>query len=168
MRGLHIREPFSLVASFLCYLVFSTGHSGIASAEANFHPHSPEHARLCFERVCFDAEVARSSQERQDGLMFRTALDEGKGMLFVFEKAGNYRIWMKNMKFPLDILWLRKDLSLMDYRQNLPPCQDSFCPTYQPEGEALYVLEVSAGTVKRLGLQKGDKLEFVQDTPPQL
>lgn len=124
---------------------------------------TPEHSRICFQKHCFVTQIARSSKERQDGLMNRDSLAADQAMIFVFENPGIYRIWMKNMQFRLDVLWLHSDGTILDCLENLPPCLNSFCPTYQPKREAAYVLELPAGTVKRLDMKPGDRFNLPQE-----
>ncbi|MCZ7383653.1 MAG: DUF192 domain-containing protein [Candidatus Methanoperedens sp.] len=61
---------------------------------------------VCFEGSCINAELATTPEERKIGLMNRTSLPENMGMLFIFDKEGIYKFWMKNTLIPLDIIWL--------------------------------------------------------------
>lgn len=106
------------------------------------------------------AEVADTPAKRASGLMFRDRLAPDKGMLFVFEEAGEWRFWMKNTKIALDILWLGPDKQIVYIEENVPGCRQDPCPEYKSNKEALYVLELPAGTVKREKLAKGMKLQF--------
>jgi len=65
-------------------------------------------------------------------------------MLFVFENPGIHGIWMKDMKFPIDIIWLDKDMSVISKELNVSP--DTYPQVFYPSREAYYVLEVKAGT----------------------
>ncbi len=106
------------------------------------------------------AEVADTPAKRASGLMFRDRLAPDKGMLFVFEETGEWRFWMKNTKIALDILWLGPDKQIVYIEENVPECRQDPCPEYKSNKEALYVLELPAGTVKREKLAKGMKLQF--------
>jgi len=59
---------------------------------------------VCFINQCFEVEIARTSQEQENGLMFREKLPQNKGMLFVFDELNIHAFWMKNTKIPLDII----------------------------------------------------------------
>ena len=106
------------------------------------------------------AEVADTPAKRASGLMFRDRLAPDRGMLFVFEEAGSWTFWMKNTKIALDILWLGPDKRIVYIEENVPGCRQDPCPEYKPNREALYVLELPAGTVKREKLAKGMNLRF--------
>src|SRR5207244_6423593 len=101
------------------------------------------------------AEVADTPAKRASGLMFRDRLAPDRGMLFVFEEAGAWSFWMKNTKIALDILWLGPDKRVVYIEENVPGCRQDPCPEYKPNREALYVLELPAGTVKREKIAKG-------------
>lgn len=107
------------------------------------------------------AELAVTEAQRQRGLMFRDELSENQAMLFVFETEGLYPFWMKNMKFPIDILWLDKDRKIVHIEAEVPACPRDPCPSYAPSQVAQYVLELRAGWAKRHGLRLYDRLEFI-------
>jgi uncharacterized protein len=106
------------------------------------------------------AEFSDTPQKRARGLMFREQLAPDAGMLFRFEDAGEWSFWMKNTKIALDILWIGPDKRIVYIEENVPPCRQDPCPEYKPSAEALYVLELPAGSVKREKLAKGMKLSF--------
>lgn len=71
-------------------------------------------------------------------------------MLFIFENEGRHAIWMQNMQFAIDVLWLDEKLKIIDIKENLKPCTSIFnCPEYPPKKEAKYIIELSQGAVKR-------------------
>jgi hypothetical protein len=110
--------------------------------------------------VRISAELADTPQKRSRGLMFRDKLDADTGMLFVFEEAGQWAFWMKNTKVSLDILWISPDKRIVYIEENIQGCTQDPCPEYQTNKNALYALELPAGSVKREKLAKGMKLEF--------
>jgi len=107
------------------------------------------------------AELAVTDEERQLGLMFRTEIYPDQGMLFIFEEEGYHSFWMKNMNFPLDILWLDKDKRIIHLESQVPPCQKTPCPSYAPLLPTLYVLELKAGSIEKKGLKLYDRLDFI-------
>ena len=107
------------------------------------------------------AELAVTVEERQLGLMFRAEIYPDQGMLFLFEEEGYHSFWMKNVNFPLDIIWLDKEKRIVHLESHLPPCQKIPCPSYGPLLPALYVLELKTGSVEKRGLKLYDKLEFI-------
>ncbi len=105
-------------------------------------------------------ELAVTQAERSRGLMFRSRLDEDRGMLFVFPDIGRPAFWMKNTYLDLDILFLSPEGVVVDLFERLPPCPMDPCPRYTPRSPAKYVLEVSGGFVDRHAVRKGDRIRF--------
>ncbi len=109
----------------------------------------------------FSVEIADDHAERQRGLMFRDALPEGTGMLFLHDEQQPLGYWMKNTKIPLDILYFDSERRLVSASQGVPPCSlGDRCPPYPSSGPALYVLELNSGQAAKLGVEKGDELVF--------
>jgi len=79
-------------------------------------------------------------------------------MLFVIDKEGVYPFWMKNTKIPLDIIWINRDKAIVYISRNAPPCKTSTCPSYDPEKNAMYVIELNGGAAEEMGLLVGDKV----------
>jgi len=116
-------------------------------------------SRVVFHGWVLFVEVADTDEERGRGLSDREMLQEGWGMLFVFERPGRYSFWMYRMHFPLDIIWLDSEGYVVYVVEDAQPCSmDGPCKTYDPTSEAKYVLEVNAGWVKKVGLKIGDQL----------
>lgn len=115
-------------------------------------------------------EVARTPQQQQMGLMYRTSLAANRGMLFPFAPPQPVSFWMKNTKIPLDMVFLR-DGQVKALKVNVPPCTTNPCPTYGPESEILIdqVIELRAGRAAELALKVGDRvsIKFLNaNTPP--
>ncbi len=89
-------------------------------------------------------EIAKTPAQRHQGLMFREELEVGTGMLFVFEEEDFHSFWMKNTLIPLDIIWIGKDMNVIE-THTLQPCSTEECPTTEPSQKAKYVLEINAG-----------------------
>jgi uncharacterized membrane protein (UPF0127 family) len=101
-------------------------------------------------------DVADTDAARARGLMFRPPLADDEGMLFVFDVPGRYGFWMKNVRGPLDIVWLDSTARVVWMVENAPPCDADPCPTYAPPREASFVLEVAGGAVRRRNVAVGD------------
>ncbi len=114
---------------------------------------------VCAKDFCIQAEVVRTDKARQRGLMFRKSMPQDRGMFFVFEKDALLSFWMKNMRFPLDIIWIGRDKKIVDIYEYALPCKD-VCKTIIPAANAQFVLEVNAGFTNRLGIKIGDSLNF--------
>jgi len=105
-------------------------------------------------------EVMVKDEDRAMGLMFRPSLPADKGMLFLFENADFHGIWMKNCKFPIDILWLDEDKRVVHLAEAVPPCAGDPCPIYQPLRKASFVVELNAGQARRERASVGARVTF--------
>ncbi len=103
----------------------------------------------------FTVEVADTWFARMRGLQNRTGIGPNEGMLFVFPREGRPSFWMKDVEFPLDIVFLDKDKTIVEVFEKLPPCMSPFCRTYRPSSKIKYALELPAGTAERLGIKPG-------------
>ena len=117
------------------------------------------------DEVAFPVDLAVTAAERIQGLSGRLFLDSGTGMLFVFEAESRLSFWMKEMKFPLDMVWIGAGCQVVDISENVPyPDPEtslSDLPRYSPDIPALYVLEINGGESAALGLVPGDPVAFV-------
>jgi hypothetical protein len=116
--------------------------------------------KVCINSCCVQAELAQTDAKRQRGLMFRDSLAENQGMIFIFDKEDRYGFWMKNMRFPLDIIWIDAEKRIVDIKKDVPACREESCETLMPAAEAKYVLEVQSGFTDRRGIKIGDRIEF--------
>jgi hypothetical protein len=107
-------------------------------------------------------ELAVTETERAQGLMFRESLAADAGMLFLFDGLEVRPFWMKNCHFPLDIVHLTKDGTVVDVLANVPPCPADPCPNHTPAAASDTVLEVNAGAAAKGGLAPGAKVRFVE------
>jgi len=114
--------------------------------------------KVCFNDNCFYVELAETSGEKSQGLMYRENLAENRGMLFIFDQEGPYSFWMKNTLIPLDIIWLDENKEVVFIVKNAQPCKQEICPSIKPDNEAKYVLEINAGLSDKLNLKIGDKV----------
>lgn len=105
-------------------------------------------------------EVMVKDEDRQMGLMFRPSLAADHGMLFLFDRLDFHAIWMKNCKFPIDIVWLDENKKVVHLAESVPPCKADPCPVYQPLQRAAYVVELNAGQARREKAGLGSVLDF--------
>lgn len=115
--------------------------------------------KVCIKNICIQVETASSPETRAQGLMFRSSLGQNTGMLFIFESEDKHAFWMKNMKLPLDIIWINKDNAIVDIKENVPPCGE-YCETLIPAQDARYVLEVSSGFTEEHSIEIGDRVDL--------
>ncbi len=104
--------------------------------------------------VIFNVDIANTKKEIESGLSGRKELLENNGMLFVFEKSGVYPFWMKDMNFPIDIIWIDKNLKIIYIKEKAEP--NSYPKIFNTKAKALYVLEVNAGEVKKNKIKIGN------------
>ncbi len=104
----------------------------------------------------FNIDIADIESERTQGLSGKEILLENEGLLFIFDNLGVYPFWMKDMNFPIDIIWIGKDLNVVYIKENATP--ESFPGIFNPEVEALYVLEINAEEAEKNKIEIGDFL----------
>ncbi len=102
-------------------------------------------------------EVADDNEQRSQGLMYRSRMEETTGMLFIFEQARAQNFWMKNTKIPLDIMYVDQDSVIFMIYKSVMPYSEKSIPSIN---EALYVVEVNGGFSNRHKIQQGDKIVF--------
>jgi uncharacterized protein len=103
----------------------------------------------------FAVEMALTPEEQAKGLMFRRELPEGQGMLFDFQHEQPATFWMKNTYVPLDMIFIRADGTILRIAENTVPLSEALVPS---GGPVRAVLEVVAGTARRLGIAPGDRV----------
>jgi len=103
----------------------------------------------------FTVEFAVTDEERQQGLMFRRELPEGQGMLFDFHREQSTNFWMKNTYISLDMIFIRGDGRVLRVAENTVPLSEALVPS---GGPVRAVLEVIAGTAKKIGIEPGDRV----------
>ncbi len=109
----------------------------------------------------FKLILAKTEGEKQVGLSKYKSLSEDSGMLFVFDKEGEYSFWMKDMKFPIDIIYIRNGKIVTIYENTKNPKSPSEdLIIYKPTESADKVLEINAELSKKYGFALGDSVEF--------
>ena len=108
-------------------------------------------------RVALDIELAQTDYEIQTGLMYRNSMGEKQGMLFIFQEEAPHSFYMKNTLIPLDILFIDKDLKIVNIQKNTTPLSESGIPS---AGPVQYVLEINAGLSDRWKLVPGDRIRY--------
>lgn len=112
--------------------------------------------------IIITAETAATPEKRDLGLMYRPSLPAYRGMLFIFEYPVQYGFWMKNCEIPLDMIFIDEKDTIVDIKENVPPCKtidptQNDCPSYVPKAKYVKALEVAGGTVKANKIKNGDK-----------
>lgn len=109
----------------------------------------------------FKLLVANSSKEKQIGLSNKKSLPQNYGMIFPYKTAGFYAFWMKDMKFPIDIIFIRNGRIVTIHSQVQPPKAKSDYPLlYLPQEPSDTVLEINAGLSKKYEFKNGDSVRI--------
>lgn len=169
MRGLVVafRPAFALMVTGLAIGLAACGESA-EPAEVDVTPPASDLIEVRFGELVIQAEVAQTPAERTKGLSGRASLAEDGGMLFVHQEDRRITLWMKDMRFALDFIWISADGRVVDLTQDVQPpdpgAPDEELPRYQPIEPVRYVLEVNAGIVREAGIEAGDIVAFEPDT----
>jgi hypothetical protein len=117
--------------------------------------------QLNIDNAIFTVEIASTSLEQTRGLSFRPSLGANDGMLFIFTIGSVQSFWMKDMNFPLDMIWISGN-TIVGFAQNVPaPASGTALlnlPVYLSPGNTDKVLEVNAGTVAKYNIRVGDSV----------
>ncbi|HET7336624.1 MAG TPA: DUF192 domain-containing protein [Candidatus Nitrosotalea sp.] len=113
-----------------------------------------------------DVQIAETDAQRVRGLMFQNELPDDQGMIFVFSQEQVVPIWMLNMQFPLDIIWLDADGNVVHIAKNVPPCKSALetvtCTVQNADGKkAKYVLEVTGGFTDKFHITESSKMQII-------
>lgn len=103
-------------------------------------------------------EVADTDAERVKGLSDRPSLPDDCGLLFVYGQASRHGIWMKDMHFPIDIVWLDEDKKIVHLLEHVQP--ETYPDVFQPSAPARYIIELNAGMAQQSGFSVGRQLSF--------
>lgn len=148
-------KSYIILASVL-FLLFSFITEGALAQEFSY-----AHATVITPKgVSIPVEVSDTPEKRSLGLGKRDKLEKGWGMLFVFEKRIPHSFWMKNMRFPIDIIWLDNQ-RIVELAENVPPPQEGESPkVMEPRLPSNFVLELESGRARALGLKVGQMLSY--------
>ena len=109
----------------------------------------------------FKLIVARSEKEKGVGLSKFDKLPKDSGMIFLFDRPDLYTFWMKDMKFPIDIIFIRGNKIVTIYPDLEPPKpNDNNLPVLSPKTRSDKVLEINAGLSKKYNFKNGDLVKI--------
>jgi uncharacterized membrane protein (UPF0127 family) len=114
--------------------------------------------------VAIDAKIADSDSERVHGLSGTTKLGDNEGLLLVFDTPGYYGIWMKDMNYDLDIIWIDENLKIVHMHTNVS--KNSFPTIFEPPVPARMALEVNARFAATYKFQVGDTVRMNEKIIP--
>lgn len=145
-----------LIVGLVSLLVYSVA----AYAAVNFRPTSEFRAGS----GVYSVWVVDTEAMRQKGLSGTESLSPNGGLLMKFDYDAQHGIWMKDMKFPIDIIWMNKDKKIVHIVKNADP-ELSTAETFTPKVYARYVLELAAGGVDKAGIKVGQTAVFDELAP---
>jgi len=148
---------FYFCTIFISFLFVPFFGSNFAFAEVQDYAHA---IVTTYTGKEISVEVADTVEKRSLGLGKRSGLENGWGMLFVFEKRKQHGFWMKDMEFPLDIIWLDNHRIAYILRNVQPAKSGVIPPVMTPPVAGNFVLEIDAGRADELKLQVGQRLRY--------
>lgn len=102
--------------------------------------------------------IADTDEARKQGLSGRSSFGSADGMLFVFPNSDRHGIWMKDMQFAIDIIWIDEQETIVSIAENVAP--NTYPRTFRPSSPAKFVLEVPAGTTNNFDIAEGQKTKL--------
>jgi uncharacterized membrane protein (UPF0127 family) len=115
------------------------------TTEADFFPNYQK-TSISINGYNVSMAIASTDEQRIRGLSGLEKLNENQGMLFLFDKPSKQGFWMNKMNFPIDIVWLDSNKKVVHIEKQLEPCKLFLaCPVYNPQVDALYVIELRSG-----------------------
>ena len=145
---------FTVAVVMLALAAIFYGPSSSPECQLSLNSGIPSHP---FPRHCISLEVVNTPATREQGLSTRKSIDVNKGMLFVFDKPQLACMWMKDMRFPIDMVWLNDKKRIVKTERGVSP--DTF-PAVFCAPDTKYVLELAPGTVFVADMQIGQRLNF--------
>ncbi|HKU32909.1 MAG TPA: DUF192 domain-containing protein [Candidatus Nitrosotalea sp.] len=119
--------------------------------------------KISIDGTILDVQIADTPDKMTEGLQFQKPLPYNQGMIFVFSEPQIVAMWMKDMQFPLDMIWFDNNGNVVHIEKNLSPCNDSSpCQVYDGNRQnTKYVLEVTSGFVDKFNVTEKSKLTIL-------
>ncbi len=136
------------------------GKDNTSVQESNTLENNFSKGKIKLDNVTLDVQVADTQERMTEGLQFQQPLPYNQGMIFVFEEPQVVAMWMKDMQFPLDMIWFDSSGNVIHIEKGLSPCSDNMpCQVYDGgRQDTKYVLEVTAGFVDKFNVTAKSKL----------
>jgi uncharacterized membrane protein (UPF0127 family) len=152
------------IVFFLIYLKFyneerQTVESGVKIYETTCGKYQDGEVDVDSKKITVD--IADDTCKADLGLSGRISLGEDNGMIFTFDKVGNYGFWMKDMNFPLDIIWIDNNFKIVGIEKDL--ATSTYPKSFGEKYYAQYVLEISAGYADKNDIKVGNKIIFTKN-----
>ncbi|MEI7765707.1 MAG: DUF192 domain-containing protein [bacterium] len=154
-------KNFKKYSSFIVVILFSIVLglflSNANEPEKNISTNNVKYVKIAGAIVKVD--LALDIKDQGKGLSGRNSLLSDEGMLFIFSKPDKNYFWMKEMNFPIDMVWIGDDFKVIYIKNNAQP--SSYPESFGPDVDSRYVLEISAGFSEKNNLKVGDFVEFL-------
>jgi len=154
-------KPFLIIILlFVCiFLILNKNYQNkILKENQNINSSNTIHSVKINEAV-LKVEVASNNTERAKGLSGRESLSADTGMLFVFNNSGKYSFWMKDMNFPIDIIWIDENSKIVFIEKDAKP--ESYPALLGGLVDSKYVLETVSGFTSKNNIKIGDRVDFL-------
>lgn len=132
------------------------------NSEQIFFAERKKTGKVAIGEKIIEVEIADTLKKRRQGLSGREKLKENQGMLFVFPKKDYYSFWMKEMKFPIDIIWIN-DERIVDIVSRASPDEFQLFKTYESKKPANFVLEINAGFSEIFNIKINDRVKILYE-----
>jgi hypothetical protein len=146
-----------VVLSILCLLWLFPAIDGTAAQDAPIARIAPVTVETQSGSTVFMAEIADTEELRTRGLMFRHRLPPDRAMLFDFKVTRQVMMWMRNTRIPLDMIFIKANGRVAKVAEDTVPMSETIIDSEVP---VAFVLEVAAGTARRIGLKPGDRVVY--------
>ena len=133
-----VKMPLRVIYSIVVVLISSFQSLGAREISLNT-------TMLAINQDVYSLEIAKTQDQRQLGLMFRNKLGSNNGMVFIYPNSASHRIWMKNTKIKLTVIWINEGGTVLDI-QRLDPCQRDPCKSYGLDQPSKYIIELNHQT----------------------
>ncbi|MDP1760205.1 MAG: DUF192 domain-containing protein [Candidatus Woesebacteria bacterium] len=163
MKNFKKYGSFIIVILFLIILGFFWAKSekfgsSAPKKEPSSHVSGIKYVKIAGQMI--KVELALTQKEQEQGLSGRENLKDDEGILFIFSEPAKNYFWMKNMNFPIDIIWLGEDRKIIYIKKDIQP--SSYPNSFGPGVDNRYVLEVSAGFSEKNNLKIEDSVRFLR------
>ena len=152
---------FFIVGFFILSLIGFAGTSIIPLKEGENTIFKTPLKTISLGSAVIEVAIADNQETRRKGLSYLSSLPSKTGLLFVFSESDTHGIWMKDMQFPIDIIWMDEELRVVDIHQNISP--DTYPTSFHPKVPARFALEVEAGFSSEYDIRIGSVCTF--ETP---
>ncbi len=159
MNKINLKPNYFLVKCIIIFLIIIAGFILIKNyiPKKNVEVVTNHYLKIAGQKIKVD--LALTAKEQEQGLSGRAGLNENEGMLFVFQNSLPNFFWMKDMNFPIDMIWISKDMKVVYIKKNATP--ESYPNAFGPNVNTKYVLEVVSGFSDKNNLKEGDSVELL-------